>query len=73
MSWSKVRIEEVRRRAAAGERARAIAVALGDGVTRDAVLGKCRREGIKLAPVSREEQVAFGRRGGNPTHRRAAK
>ena len=73
MSWSKVRVGELRRLAAAGERARTIAVALGEGVTRDAVLGKCRREGIKLAPGSHEEQVAFGRRGGQPTHRAAAK
>lgn len=73
MSWSKARVGELRRRAAAGERARTIAAALGEDVTRNAVIGKCRREGIKLAPVSHEEQVAFGRRGGRPTHRAAAK
>lgn len=53
-------LAELKRRAALGERARTIAAALQ--TTRNAVIGKCRREGIKLAAVTREEQAAWGRR-----------
>ena len=46
--WEKERADKLKRLAALGDSAREIARALGDGTTRNMVIGKAKRMGVKL-------------------------